>query len=352
MTRPLFSTLSFAFLAACGSKHTGTFDVGEATVEGDASAATATADGLWSERGDEAKLREAIAAYESVLAIDPANRHALLHLARGYYFLGDGHLTADADKQAAWDQAIIYGKQCMGLNAEFKAATEGGEADEETAAQTLTKDDVECTYWTATALGKWAGLQSLGVKIKNIPSVKAWIGRVEALDNTYYYAATDRYWGAYYAAIPSFAGRDLDMSRSYLDKAIEAEPMHFGNRILLAEYWAEKTQDVATFDEQIAFVLNNCHDTLEDIVAEQEAEQRKAQALLDRRSELFIDAGTVEAPEIQAPDCTPAEPAAEEAAAQDAGEEGAEEVTEEAEGSDSAESAEESGAEEATESAE
>ena len=322
MTRPIFSLLSIAMLTACGAKHTGTFDVGEATAEGDASEATAGADSLWAERSDEAQLRASLDAYKAVLAIDPANSHALEHLARGYYFLGDGHLSEDADKQAAWDQAIIYGKQCMGLNAEFKAATEAGEVDEATAAQTLGADDVRCTYWTATALGKWAGLQSLGVKLKNIPSVKAWIARVEELDSTYYYAATDRYWGAYFAAIPSFAGRDLDLSRTYLDKAIEAEPMHFGNRVLLASYWAEKTQDVATFDEQIAYVLNNCNNTLEDIIPEQEAEQRKAQGLLDRRDELFIDAGTVAAPEVVAPDCSAPEeepaPAAEEGATEEA----------------------------------
>ena len=76
----------------------------------------------------------------------------------------------------------------------------------------------------------------------------------------------------------------------------------------------------------------------------------QAQALLDRRSELFIDAGTVDAPEIQAPDCTPAEEPAVEEVTEDA--EGAEEATEDAEGSESAESAEDAGTEEASESAE
>jgi tetratricopeptide (TPR) repeat protein len=329
MTRPLIAFLSLGFLAACGAKHAGTFEVGEATAEGDTSAATETADALWQERGAIDSLKAALTQYEEVLSMDPGNRHALERLARGYYFLGDGHLDNNDEKQAAWDTAINYGKQCLGLNADFRANLEKGDVDEVTAAEALTKADVPCTYWTASALGKWVGLQSLGVKLKNIPTVKAWIGRVEVLDSTYYYAATDRYWGAYWAAIPSFAGRDLDKSQAYFNKAIEAVPEHFGNRVLVASYWAEKTQDVSVFDENIQYVLSNCPNTMDGLTPEQEAEQRKAQSLLDRRDELFIDAGTVAAPEIQAPDCTPAaeELPAEEAAAPEALEGGAAEST-------------------------
>ena len=311
MTRIAFGLIAITTLSACGAKHAGTFDVGEATVEGDAAPALAEAASLWAQRTSVDSLQAALVKYEEVLTMDPGNRTALEQLARGYYFLGDGHLTADADKKTAWDTSINYGKQCMGLNEAFKASLEKGDVDEVAAAANLTADDVACTYWTASALGKWAGLQSLGVKLKNIPSVKAWIARVEALDASYYYAATDRYWGAYWAAIPSFAGRDLDKSRSYLDKAIAAHPAHFGNRVLLASYWAEKTQDVSVFDEQIAYVLNNCANGLDALVPEQEAEQRKAQALLDRRDEMFIDAGSVPAPEIAAPVCEKAAPAVE-----------------------------------------
>jgi len=349
MTRPILSILALSLISACGAKHAGTFELAEATAEGDATSAVAEANTLWEQRSSADSLKAALAKYEEVLTIEPGNRDALEHLVRGYYFLGDGHLDSNDEKQAAWDTAINYGKQCMGLNAEFRANLEKGDVDEVTAAAALTKDDVPCTYWTASALGKWVGLQSLGVKLKNIPTVKAWISRVEVLDSAYFYAATDRYWGAYWSAIPSFAGRDLDKSRSYFDKAIEAEPQHFGNRVLLASYWAEKMQDVAVFDENIVYVLSNCPNTLDGLNPEQEAEQRKAQDLLNRRDELFIDAGTVAAPEISTPDCSPAveeAPAEEEESATDAEPAEGEEATEGTEGSD--ESATEEATEEAT----
>jgi len=151
----------------------------------------------------------------------------------------------------------------------------------------------------------------MGATLKNVPTAKAWVARVQELDNSYFFTATDRYWGAYYAAIPSFAGQDLDKSRGHLDTAVEANPEHFGNRLILASYWAVKTQDAKVFDEQVAYVLSNCPNTIDGLVPEQEAEQRKAQKLLETRNELFLDAG--DAPAVTAPDCAaPAEETVEE----------------------------------------
>ena len=301
MTRivPLVSVL--VLLTACGGSHKGTYEVaaaGETAVNtGDVSAA----DGLWEQRGDAAQLQAALDAYEAVATADPTNRHALERLVRGYYFLGDGHNTEMTDKLGAWDTAIGWGKKCMALNADFVAHLDKGE-DEATAAVAFGGADVPCLYWTASALGKWSKASGMGATLKNVPTAKAWIARVQELDNSYFYTATDRYWGAYYAAIPSFAGQDLEKSRGHLDTAVEANPDHFGNRLILASYWAVKTQDASVFDEQVAYVLSNCPNTIEGLVPEQEAEQRKAQKLLETRNELFLDAG--DAPSVNPPDCS------------------------------------------------
>jgi hypothetical protein len=296
---------AFVLLTACGGSHKGTYEVaaaGDTTVQdGDVSAA----DGLWNQRGDAAQLQAALDAYEAIAAAEPTNRHALERLVRGYYFLGDGHKTEMPDKLAAWDTAIGWGKKCMALNTDFVAHLDKGE-DEGTAAVAFGAADVPCVYWTASALGKWSKASGMGATLKNVPTAKAWIAKVQELDNSYFYTATDRYWGAYYAAIPSFAGQDLDKSRGHLDTAVAANPDHFGNRLILASYWAVKTQDAAVFDEQVSYVLSNCPNTIEGIVPEQEAEQRKAQKLLDTRNDLFLDAGA--APDVTTPDCSaPAE---------------------------------------------
>ena len=292
MKRFVLVAATVLMTTACGSKHKGTYEINNSQADAEAAPASPAVDlqkaeDLWVLRADATKLQEALDLYATVAKNDPTNKAALLRLVRGYYFLGDAHKAEMDDKLAAWDTAITYGKQCMGQNATFTSLLEKGEGEDE-AARALEKDDVPCTYWTAAALGKWAKAQGLGTTLKNIPIAKAWMTRINELDGTYFYGGADRYWGAYYAAIPSFAGQDLALSKEYFEKAIAAHPNHFGNHVLLADYWATRTQDVATFDAQLKFVLSQPVDVIPDLIPEQEAEQRKARELMAKRDELFL----------------------------------------------------------------
>ncbi len=291
MKRFALFTAAVLVTTACGSKHKGTYETtaeaAPAEAAYDAAADLAKAADLWALRADATKLQESLDTFANVVANDASNTEALLHLVRGYYFLGDAHNSELDAKLAAWDQAIGYGKQCMGANATFASLIEKGEGEDE-AARALEAGDVPCTYWTAAALGKWAKAQGLGTTLKNIPIAKAWMTRINELDGSYFYNGADRYWGAYYAAIPSFAGQDLALSKEYFEKAIAAHPNHFGNRVLLADYWATRTQDIATFDEQLKYVLSQPVDVIPDLIPEQEAEVRKARELIAKRDELFL----------------------------------------------------------------
>jgi len=288
MKRIVLAAAAVLLTTACGSKHKGSYDVENAAEAGsDTAAILLEAEALWDQRGDAVQLQAALDLYAQVVEQNPKDTEALLKLVRGYYFLGDGHKTELEDKLAAWDTAISYGKQCMGANDTFASLIEKGEGEDE-AARVLVVDDVPCTYWTASALGKWAKAQGLGTTLKNIPIAKAWMTRIADLDPEYFFGGSSRYWGAYYAAIPSFAGQDLDLSREYFDKAISGHPNHFGNRVLLADYWATRTQDIATFDTQLKYVLSQPVDVIPEIIPEQEAEVRKARALMAERDELFI----------------------------------------------------------------
>ncbi len=276
-----------ALLAGCASAHKGSYEVAAASGTADASTVE-EADALWEERGDQASLERALAKYEEAVAADPGDRHSLERLVRGYYFLGDGHMTVKDDKLAAWDTSITWGKKCLALNEDFVGLLEKGEPEEE-AIRAATVEDVPCVYWMASSLGKWSKTLGLGPTLKNLPIVKAYQARVGELDPDYFYGGPDRYWGAVWAAIPSFAGRDLDKSRSHFDAAISAFPDHLGNRVLLAEYWAVMAQDKAVFEQTLEEVLSMPTDSIPELIPEQEAEQRKARALLDQTSDLFAE---------------------------------------------------------------
>ena len=284
--------LPVLLLLACG-KQIGSYQVEAPAADvgtGDQKTALkAEADALWNERGDKAKLQVALAKYEQAYALDATDREVAGRLLRGWYFLGDGHETEKEAKLSAWSTSIEWGKKCLAINTEFTALLTKGDEDEASAARAFTKDDVPCLYWTSSALGKWAKLTGLTTTLKHLPTVKAYMTRTGELEPTYYYSGPDRYWGAYYSVLPSFAGQDLVKSKEYFDKAIAAEPNHLGNHVLLAENWATKTQNKAAFEKELTWVLAQPANIIPELEPESQAEQRKAKQLLDNVGNYFAD---------------------------------------------------------------
>lgn len=286
--RALHLLLASSVLVGCQTKHTGTYEVAQASAGG-GDAVKVEADQLWEQRADKAKLQAALVKYEAAYQTAPTDREIGLRLVRGYYFLGDAYEDDKEAKLAAWDQSISWGKRCLAINHEFTALLEKGDEDEASAARALTVEDVPCLYWSSSALGKWGKLSGLGKTLKNLPTVKAWMTRVGELDPDYNFSGPDRYWGAYYCAIPSFAGQDLDKCRELLEKASAANPEYLGTKVLLADYWARKTQDKEVFNKAIAEVLAADPNAVAEIAPENMAEQEKARKLQENVSEYFAD---------------------------------------------------------------
>jgi hypothetical protein len=285
--------LPLLLLAGCG-KQVGTYQVqapaAAATAAPDQKAALkAEAEGLWAERGDKAKLQASLAKYEAAYALDATDRDTAMHLVRGWYFLGDGHETEKDAKLSAWSTAIEWGKKCLAINTEFTALLGKGDEDESSAARAFTKDDVPCLYWTSSALGKWAKMSGLTTTLKHLPTVRAYMTRVGELDSAFWFNGADRYWGAYYAVIPSFAGQDLVKSKDYFDKSVAAAPNFLGTHVLIAQEWATKTQNKAEFEKELNWVLAQPTDMIPEAKPEAEAEQRKAKQLLADEGNYFAN---------------------------------------------------------------
>lgn len=282
--------LTFAMaLSACGGKNPGAYTAPAAAPTAEEAAidsAVAAADEMWEARGDAAKLHAALQAYEAVLELDPGNRQALTRLTRGWYFYGDAFSDDKDEKIERWGNAIEYGKRCLALNSDFASRIEAGEKEKD-AVVAATESDVPCLYWTASALGKWGKIQGLARTLRHLPTVKAYIGRAEELNPTFYHYGPARYWGAYYAVLPSFAGQDLERSAEYFAASIEGAPNYLGTRVLRAEMLAVATEDVALFDSDLQYVLDADANVAGRIAPENTQEQEKARRLIEQRSELF-----------------------------------------------------------------
>jgi len=276
-----------ALLAGCGGKHPGAYTTVEATTADTAATKLLKeADALWEERVDPEKLSAALEKYKAALDANPGNRHALERLTRGWYFYGDSHTQVKEEQIERWGVAIEYGTQCLALNQAFADAIAAGEKEKDAAVH-ATAEDVPCLYWTSSALGKWAKAQSLSKTLKHLPTVKAYISKVEELQPEYWHFGPARYWGAYYSALPSFAGQDFEKSAAYFQTSLDGAPYYLGTRVLRAEFLAIPTDDVASFDADLATVLDADPSAHPEIAPENTLEQVKARALIAKRSEYF-----------------------------------------------------------------
>ena len=277
--------LALLVTTACGPKQKGTYAVDAASGSAN-DALVAEADALWEKRGDKESLQSALVKYEAAYTANPRDRHVAGRLVRGWYFLADAHTMVKDQKLAHWDTAINWGKKCLAINDEFKAQIASG-AKEADAIGAANKDDVPCLYWTASSLGKWAKGYGIAKALKHKDTIVAYITRVSELQPDYFYGASDRYWGAYYSVLPSFAGQDLDLSKTHFDKSIEIAPGYLGTRVLMAENWAVKSQAKPVFLRNLKLVLEADPDAIPEIAPENRAEQAKAKALLEQTDDLF-----------------------------------------------------------------
>jgi tetratricopeptide (TPR) repeat protein len=304
MSHRLFLSLvivstSWAVTAAgCASSRQASWEAAEASAEAQTPEAQSRrqalveeAEALWEERDDADKLRQAIEKWEQALEVDPSQDATWADLSRGYYFLADCHLLFDDEQK---DQMMeVYEKSTqaaeqglMQQSPEFRKRMQAGARMEE-AVTVLKKEAVPALYWRSAALGKWAAAKGFATLLSYKDEVRAVMTHVLELDRTYYFGGPDRYFGAFFARAPSFAGGDLDRSKAHFEASLQQEPNYFATRVLYAEDYGVKAQDRAVFDQQLDYVLNTDPEVLPPVAPENRCEQRKAEKAKAKAGEVF-----------------------------------------------------------------
>lgn len=252
--------------------------------------ATSAADAKWAERTDAANIRAAIAEWEKIAAADPGNAEVLVSLTRAHYFLADGYLRAEKDEKEylkTMDKGVKWGEKAMvAASPEFQKAMADGKKFPD-AVKLVGKEGVPAMYWYASSLGKWAKKKGFAVLLGQKDNVKATMDRCLELDPTFYHGGPHRYFGAYYAIAPAFAGGDLEKSKVHFKKSLEIAPDFVGTKVLWAAELAVKTQDEETFDALIAEIEASKEDAIPEVMPELRIEKQKAAELKANRSDLF-----------------------------------------------------------------
>lgn len=290
--------IAAATTLGCGGSREAAWDTtpatsAERTISADQrSALEQEAQAAWSGRDEEASVRTAIAKYSAITEADPADHEAWVMLSRSYYFLADCHLRFDESKEEEFMSSFEHGTDAaehalIAVSDDFAQRMRAGTRIEE-ALEVLDASAVPGLYWRASNLGKWASADGFATLLSYKDEIRAVMARCLELDREYYYWGPDRYFGVFYGRAPSFAGGDVARSREHFETSLRHAPHYFATRVLMAQDYAVKAQDRATFDEQLAYVLE--HDPEEggpDIAPENRCEQRKARELLARADELF-----------------------------------------------------------------
>lgn len=254
----------------------------------DAGTATAAGDEHWAKRTDPASVRAALAEWEKVAEADPSNLGVMVKLTRGHYFLADGYLRGDEKEYlATMDKAVKWGERAMvAASPDFEAKMrDGGKIPE--AVKVVSKEGVPAMYWYASALGKWAKKKGFAVLLGQKDNVKATMDRCLELDPSFYYGGPHRYFGAFYAIAPPFAGGDLEKSKVHFNKSLEIEPNYVGTKVLWAAELSVKQQDEDAFVELLNEVLAVPDDAIPELAPEIMVEKAKAKELLAQQDDLF-----------------------------------------------------------------
>jgi hypothetical protein len=305
------ATAALIAAAACGTGRQAQWESRPPAAAGTAAAAAAAgtatpsgagddaaAEAAWAQRGDRAQLEAAIAAWERVAAASagndaaaPATAQTWAKLARAYYFLADGHLRKQGTTSPAYLDAFEKGtaageRGLAAANAEFKRRVVAGDKVED-AIKVAGSESLGAMYWYAANLGKWSRAKGFATTLGNKDRVKGVMTRALELDAAFFHGGPHRYFGAFYAVAPSFAGGDLDKSREHFEKSIALAPGYAGTKILMAETYAAKKQDAALFDRLIAEVLAMPDTAIPGLEPETRVEKEKALELKAKRDEIF-----------------------------------------------------------------
>ncbi len=245
----------------------------------------------WGKRADRKELEKAIGLWEQATSTtDIKNPHTLTQLSRAYYLLADGYMRIAGENDAmlnTFEKGISMGERAMMASSqEFAAKVKAGERVEDVVIL-LPASAQAAIYWYATNLGKFAVAKGFGTILFYKDRIFAVMQRVLSIDETFFHAAPHRYFGAFYAKAPSFAGGDMKKSKEHFEKALSLDDAYLGTKVLYAQYWAVKSEDKALFTSLLNDVKVADPAILPQLIPEQKIEQQKAITLLGQTSELF-----------------------------------------------------------------
>jgi hypothetical protein len=249
-----------------------------------APAELAVGEAAFAERGDPARLAEALRHFRAAGALAPSDSVPLIALARAEAWRA---LSTPTAAREAWGEAARAAERALRLAAPRfgEAADRGGDLRD--AAARFDAPGAEPLYWLALAtmgLGRARGMAAM-LSVKD--AARALMERAAALDERVDFGGPRRALGAWLASIPSAAGGGAAAARAELERALSLAPHYQLTRVRDAETLSVLLQDRARFERLLGEVLAFDPALAPEVAPENRLAQRLAKDLLARRDRLF-----------------------------------------------------------------
>lgn len=236
---------------------------------------------------------------------NPKNKNYQILLSRSYSNYAFGFLEWNMLKYKGVDEAkralneqrakdfYLKGKQfgleALNRNSAFEKYLNKDLEHFQKALQSFGRGAVPELFWTAMNWGSYINLNKTSpMAIAEYPKVEAIMQRVLELDENYFYATPQIFFGYSYGSRPAMFGGNLGKSKEFFEKALRAYNRKFLLALVMyAQSYAVQSQDRELFTSLLNEVLSTNADVLPEQRLANELAKLRAKWLLDNINSIF-----------------------------------------------------------------
>lgn len=204
-------------------------------------------------------IATAVAAYQSLLEVDPEHYQAFVNLAQLHLLMGDGYATSISEKRAYFQKAMVYAEGAMFTNPSFRKSIQRGQPTWE-ACRVLSVQEMEAMFFWVNAVfysyKEGQGFIGQVINFRWIQRAKQVMDHMTSINPDWGRGVLHFTWGIYFLSIPERMGGDRKKSSEYFRKAIEVGPNELIHRWGRAKYYHVKMKNPQGFRDDLEWVLS------------------------------------------------------------------------------------------------
>ena len=249
----------------------------------------AQADRLWKRRLEPDALAEATAAWQDLLASNPADHRARASLMRAYLFLAEGPLTVGDHQQSIQEtlqHALALAEEGLAASCQpLQQRIRNGLPHLAELPTLCGAPSTQWMFWYAVALTDFAITSDISVLLAWQSQIIAiWQDLIARGDPT---GDAHAYLGAFYAHAPTFAGGNRALAKAHLEQAMQLQKDVLRTQVWYVEYVLAPLRMRAAMAQRLHQVVQVNVGEAGERLPEQRLAQLRAQQLLEHLDDLL-----------------------------------------------------------------